>query len=367
MKVTAAVCRAPHSPFLLEELDLDEPRVDEVLVKISSCGVCHTDMAMRDKAYPVPQPIVFGHEAAGFVEKVGANVKGFSAGDPVILSYDSCGTCQPCMQALPSFCENYFSYNFGGSRQDGSTALRKGNEKIHSNFFGQSSFATYSLASPRSLIKLDSTEDMDYFGPLGCGIQTGAGAALNALKIGAGDTFAVFGIGSVALSALMAAKLAGATTIIAVGRSDEKLALAQELGATHTINSKKTDDVVALIKDITKGRGVSHSLDTSGVVSIINQAVECLAILGKAAIVGASAVGSELNLELSRFMNAGKVLMGSIEGNTSSQVFIPKLIDLYRKGLFPIDKITSFYSFEDINKAVEDSENGRIIKAVLKM
>ena len=366
MKIRAAVCRASKAPLILEELELDDPREHEVLVRVTSCGICHTDVAMRDQVYPITYPMVLGHEGAGIVQKVGACVEGFTPGDPVLMSFDSCGHCPACHDALPGFCDNFFPLNFVGSRLDGSTTLHKGDESIRSNFFGQSTFATHALTHPRNLLKLDSSDHMDYFGPLGCGVQTGAGAVLNALCVRPGDSFAVFGIGAVALSAVMAAHATGATTIVAVGRNDAKLRLAKKLGATHVVNSSHEADVVAAIRAAT-GRGVSHALDTTGQPTIIQQAVAALDSRGVCAVLGSSPMGTQMQLDVPDLMMHGKRIIGTVEGNSVPQVFIPKLIDLHRQGRFPLEKIVKFYPFEKINEAITDSEQGRVIKAVVRM
>lgn len=367
MKITAAVCRAPKHPLSFEQLDIEEPRDNEVLVRVTSCGVCHTDMAMRDQVYPVPQPVVLGHEGAGFVEKTGKSVSGFAPGDPVIISYSSCGVCPTCLDAASGLCHHYWDYNFASQRLDGSIALRNGHEEIHSHFFGQSSFATYALTRPDNLVKLETTENMDCLGPLGCGIQTGAGAVMNVMRARPGDSVAVFGTGSVGLSAVMAARVCGATVIVAVDLNEQRLALAKELGATHTINSAKVDDLVAAVRAATGGRGVNYSLDTTARESLLNAQVDCLDIRGKAVIVGASPQGTRINLDAVTFMNQGKTIMGAVEGNCVPKRFLPRLIALFRQGRFPLDKLITFYPFEQINQAIEDSEKGRAIKAVVKM
>lgn len=367
MKIKAAVCRAVGAPLSIEELELDAPKNDEVLVKVVACGVCHTDMAMRDQAYPVPHPIVLGHEGAGIVEAVGKDVTMFKPGDAVLMSFDHCGHCPACHKALPGFCDSFFSYNFAGFRQDGSVALHKGSEAIHSNFFGQSTFASHALATERNLVKVDKNENLEILAPLGCGLQTGAGAVFNALKLGVGETIAVFGIGSVALAAVMAAAASGAATIVAVGRNNEKLKLAKEVGATHTVNSREVKDVVAAIKEVTGGRGTDYSIDTTAQIPIMRQSLECLAPMGKAVVLGAAPPGTDVPVDVQDLMVWGKSFIGVIEGNCVPQDLIPRLIGLYKQGKFPMDKLYTFYPFDKINEAIEDSENGRIIKAILRM
>ena len=367
MLIKAAVCRAPHARMAVETVELEDPRDNEIMVKITSCGICHTDRAMRDQLFPVPQPVVLGHEGAGIVEKVGKNVEDLTPGDPVIVTYSACGRCPACYAGEPGLCHNIYQYNFTGTRTDGSTALKKGEETIHSHFFGQSSFATHIITRPGNVLKLDSTKGMDFFGPLGCGIQTGAGAVINVCRPRPGDSLAAFGIGAVALSAIMAAHVCGLTTIIAVGRNEKKLELAREMGATHTVNSTKVDNVIQTIRDITGGAGVNFSIETSGIQELIAQSIESLSIRGKAVVLGSSPTGVNIQTSATDFLNSGKSVVGAVEGNCVPQEFLPRLIALYHQGRFPLDKMITFYPFEDINEAMEDGEKGRVIKAILKM
>jgi len=367
MKIKAAVCREKDAPLTMEEIELDDPRPDEVLVKVKYCGICHTDICMQDQSIPVPLPAVLGHEGCGIIEQVGADVRGFKPGDPVLMCFDACGECIACRSGSPSFCDLSMPLSFGGHRMDGSTTMRKGKEIIHGSIFGQSSFATYSLATARNLIKLDSEEGMEYFGPLGCGLQTGAGAVINAMRLGMGQTIVIFGVGSVGLSAVMAAKLVGASIIVAVDLNDEKLKMAKELGATHAFNPKSVPDIIKAIRETTGGFGLQFSLDTTGLPQVVRQGVEVLAVQGKCAILGASPMDVEVHLPQMHMMVTGKHLFGTVEGNSVPQDFIPKLIDQYRKGNFPIDKLAHFYSFDDINQALEDSGKGKIIKGIVKM
>ena len=171
--VTAAVVRQKGGPFTLEQLRLEEPHADEVLVRVVATGMCHTDMVVRDQVYPVPQPIVLGHEGAGVVEKVGANVVKVRPGDHVVLTFMSCGRCRLCEQGRPNNCENFNAHNFSGGRADGTGSLRDERGSIHDHFFGQSSFSTFAVANERNVVKVPKDAPLELLGPLGCGIQTG--------------------------------------------------------------------------------------------------------------------------------------------------------------------------------------------------
>lgn len=363
MRIIAAVARAPHQPLTIETLDLAEPRVDEVLVRLVATGICHTDIAMRDQAFPVPQPIVLGHEGAGIVERVGSTVTKVLPGDHVLMSYNSCGTCRSCLAHATSYCYDFFGRNFGGSRPDGSSPLSLDGASIHGNFFGQSSFATRALCNSRNVVKVPSELPLQKLGPLACGVQTGAGAVLNGLRVPAGASFAVFGSGSVGLSAVLAARVAGATRIIAVDRLDTRLELAREFGATDVVDVTTTDPIRAVM-EIT-GDGAAFTLDTTGTPAVIRQAVECLAPRGRCAILGASPVGTEVSLDVLHLMTAGRRIQGTVEGDSAPDVFIPVLLELFGQGRFPFDRMLRFYPFEQINEAMADSEAGRAVKPVL--
>lgn len=365
MLIEAAVTRATHAPMSLETLQLDEPREDEILVRVVATGVCHTDIAMRDQTFPVPQPVVLGHEGAGIVERVGDAVTRVAPGDCVVMSYDSCGSCPSCVEHEPTYCYDFFGRNFAAVRPDGSTSLSSGGAAVGSNFFGQSSFATFALCRERNVVNVSSDVPLELLGPLACGVQTGAGAVMNSLKVGPGRSFAVFGSGSVGLSAIMAARVVGATTIVAVDINDQRLELARELGATHVVHAGKENPSAAIVE--LTGAGVDFALEATGRPAVIRQAVESLAPRGVCGIVGAGAVGSEVTLDVLHLMTAGRTLRGIVEGDADPQTFIPALIDLYRDGRFPFDKLVTYYSFADLNRAIEDSENGSVVKAIVRM
>lgn len=366
MEITAAIVKEKGGPFVLEQVELDAPRANEVLVKIVATGMCHTDMAIRDQQMPSPLPQVLGHEGAGIVAAVGSEVSEVAVGDHVVLTFGFCGHCPNCRQGAPTYCYQAAAYNFGGSRPDGSHMHHQPGVDLHDNFFAQSSFGTYAIAHENNTIKVTKDVPLELLGPLGCGIQTGAGAILNSLAVPVGTSIAIFGTGAVGLSAVMAAHVAGCTTIIAVDINPGRLEFAKELGATHAINSQQ-EDAVAQIQALTGGRGVHFSFDTTGRPEVIRNAVRALALKGTCGLVGITAPDKELAFGPGDIMPVGRTIKGIVEGDSVPSVFIPHLIELYQQGRFPFDKLVKFYDFDQINQAAEDSEKGVTIKPILRI
>lgn len=360
MKINAAVTHGIGEEFKVEEITISEPQSNELLVKIVATGVCHTDATVRDTGM-TPLPAVLGHEGAGIVEKVGDNVTNFEVGDHVLLSFAACGECESCHSGNPAYCERFMELNMGGEMEDHTHRLHQ-DEKELSNFFGQSSFATYSIVNARNAVKVDKNVDLALLGPLGCGIQTGAGSILNVLKPEFGSSLVVFGTGAVGLSAIMAAKIIGCQHIIAVDIHDSRLNLAMELGATATINSKN-EDALEKIKEIT-GSGAHYVFDSTGVPPVVIQGIQALRARGHFVTVAAM---SDISIPFMELTGAGKKVSGVVEGDSNPQIFIPQLIAYYNKGEFPFDKLVKFYSLENINQAFEDSKNGTVIKPIIKM
>jgi aryl-alcohol dehydrogenase len=364
MKIKAAVVFEKSGNFSIEELELSDPNDDEVVVRIVGAGICHTDLAARDQHLPIPLPSVLGHEGAGVVEKVGDRVSKVKPGDHVVLSWDCCGTCTSCKAGNNSYCLNFFLHNFHGARPDGTTTLRKGDQVIHGSFFCQSSFADFALANERNVVKVREDVPLDILGPLGCGVQTGAGAVMNTLRPRPGASIAIFGVGPVGMSAVLAAVVCGCTTIIAVDINSDRLEKAKEFGATHTVNAGEVDPVEAIM-EITGG-GAEFTLECVGNPKVLRQAVDSLPRLGVCGLLGVVAPGTEVSLDMDLIMN-GRTVRGIIEGDAIPDLFIPKLIELYGQGRFPFDRLITFYPFDEINQAVEDMEKGRVIKPVLRL
>src|SRR3984885_9331076 len=264
MQVKAAVVRERSAPFVIDTLVLCEPRADELIVRVAASGMCQTDLHGRDGYFASPYPAVYGHEGSGVVHAVGSGVQDFAPGDHVVMSYPWCGTCANCRQQRLNYCLHGRKLKMGGTRHDGSTLLSKNGAPVYSAFFQQSSFGTFALTQARWAVKVRKDAPLEQLGPLACSGQTGAGAVLNVMQPNPGEAIAIFGVGAVGLSALMAAKIAGCDPIVAVDIHAHRLVLAQELGATCTIDYRSCGDVVGEIRKLT-GSGVRYAADTSAV------------------------------------------------------------------------------------------------------
>ena len=365
IKARAAVLRKQGGPLQIEDVIVKAPRKDEVLVRIAATGVCHTDIVCRD-GFPVPMPIVLGHEGSGIVEAVGAAVKRVRPGDHVVLSFNSCGQCGSCSHGHPATCAQFLGMNFAGVRlHDGSTPLAQvDDEPIHGLFFGQSSFATYAIAREVNTVPVPASVPLELLGPLGCGIQTGAGAAMISLNLRTGDSLAIFGGGAVGLSALLGARAVNAGPVIVIEPNAARRALAIELGAIRALDPRDGSDLVAAIKEIAAG-GVRHAIDTTGIPAVIAQAIDCILPGGMLGIVGVPPPDAMVPAKLLDLIVKGVTLRPITEGDANPQTFIPKLISLYREGKFPFDRLITKFRFDQINEAMQASETGTAIKPVL--
>ncbi|MFM6852493.1 MAG: NAD(P)-dependent alcohol dehydrogenase [Sphingopyxis sp.] len=364
MKSIAAIVRAVGGPFTLEEVDIAEPRATEVRVRMVGVGMCHTDLVARD-GFPVPMPIILGHEGSGVVESIGPDVTRLAVGDHVVLSFNSCGQCPTCADDLPAYCHNFLGENFAGVRlADGSSPISQGGAVVHGNFFGQSSFGTYAIAQERNAVKVPQDLPLHLLGPLGCGVQTGAGAAVLSLGIRAGQSLAIFGGGAVGLSALLGARAVGAGTVIVVEPNAARRALAAELGATHTIDPTAGADTLAQIKTLSDG-GVNHALDTTGIPAVVAVAVETTVAHGTVGLVAVPPPDAMLPANMMSMLVRGTTIKYITEGDADPQYFIPQMIAWYKAGQFPFDRLIGTFPFEQINAAAAASEDGSVIKPVL--
>ncbi|MFN3602739.1 MAG: NAD(P)-dependent alcohol dehydrogenase [Dietzia sp.] len=361
----AAVVESGGAPFTVQNVELDEPRATEVLVRMAAAGLCHTDLGVASGGLPFPLPGVLGHEGAGVVERVGAEVTSVRPGDHVVLSFTSCGKCTNCRDGHPAYCATWLPSNLiGGTRDDGSTTITRDGQPLGGHFFGQSSFAHAALVDERSVVKVDPALPLELLAPLGCGVQTGIGAVWNVLAPRPGSTVVIAGAGAVGLSAVMAAALSPALRIVAVDIVAQRLDVARKLGATHVIDAS-VEDYPARIAEITDGAGADGVIETTGNVAVLRQSVDALAARGTAVVIGAPPFGTEVSLDVNGMLG-GKKIVGVTLGDSETQALIPVLAAMVADGRLPVSELVSYYEFDDIQTAVDDVASGATIKPVLR-
>jgi aryl-alcohol dehydrogenase len=366
MRTTASTVNELGASFTSEEVELDEPRPGEVRVRLAGCGVCHTDAVARDGDLPFPLPGVLGHEGAGYVEAVGDGVTSIARGDPVLLGWPWCGDCTHCLAGHPRYCRQLGPLLIGGGRPDGSTAIRRlDGTPLHSHFFGQSSFARHAIVAERLLVKVQTSVPLAAVGVLACGIATGAGAVLNALRMEPGGSIVVFGAGAVGLAAIMAARLTPATTIVAVEPNAARRELAHKYGATETIDPRAVDNVVGTVHEICGGPA-NASLDCTGIIAVLRQAIDSVGMLGTCVLIGAAPANAEFSADHLTTL-WGKRIIGTLGGEGQSRRFVPALLKLHDQGRFPFTELIEYFQLDDVNAAVAASHAGEVVKPVLRM
>lgn len=363
---TAAVSRQGHDDFSVETLHVQDPRTNEVLVRFTAAGLCHTDLEVAAGRLPTPRPVVVGHEGVGVIAAVGRDVDGFTPGDRVVAGFNFCGICPNCQRGQPAYCPQHFALNFGAQRSDGTVGLRDQNgNPVHDHFFGQSSFAGWGLCRPCGLFTVNDSDVADeQLAPLACGVSTGAGAVWNCLSVTPGSSVLVVGAGSVGLSAVMAAYATGAGRIIVADQHAARLKLATELGASDVIDVRTTPTLDAVM-EMTHGRGVDFSVESTGAVAAMTAAVMSLAPLGRAAVLGIAPHGEELRTNAFELL-LGRSVMGSVIGHQAPAVLIPRILALHQQGRFPVERLVRAYPLTSINEAVSDVRAGITVKAILR-
>ena len=359
--IRAWVADTPAGGLALETLDLDEIRPGEVLVRVAAVGVCHTDVAYTDGSRPTaPFPLIAGHEGAGVIAAVGEATKGFAVGDRVLMSFSSCGRCRHCLAGRPTRCSSFRELNSGfGGPGSGGRFTRRNGEKVSAGFFGQSSFADHALTGVRNLVQLPQDVPLHLAAPFGCGLQTGAGAVLNTLRLQPGDTLLVTGAGAVGMSAVMAARAAGAAAIVAVDPVESRRTLALALGATDVLDPA---DVAAGALD--KMRiPLDFAIDTSGRPEMIRAAVAAVHSAGVVVLIAAGPTGATADLPL-RDLIVGRQVRGAVEGDAVPQLFIPRLLELWRAGQFPVEALVSTFAAAELNDAMRAMKLGQVVKPV---
>ncbi|MFJ7684291.1 Zn-dependent alcohol dehydrogenase [Peribacillus butanolivorans] len=358
MKIKAAVMTEVGKSLSIQQVELSEPKANEVLVKIKATGVCHSDLnALHD--HSTPTPTILGHEGAGIVEAVGANVKNVKAGDKVALSWvPYCGTCDFCITGDVHLCESAFGPMFDGTLLDGTSRLSLNGQTVYHNSL-LSTFAEYAVVPEMSCIKLPDEMPLAQASLIGCGVATGYGAAVNAAGVTPGSTVAIFGIGGVGVNAIQGAYIAGASKIIACDVKSANLEIAKQFGATHTINSAE-ENVEEVLKEMTNGLGVHYAIDCSGHTVATESAWKGTRKGGTVVVVGAFNPEKTINIPAGGFHRVGKVLKGSFYGNTQPFRDFPMIAQMYLDGKFKLDELVldrieldsineAFDSFHDCN------------------
>lgn len=363
MKTKAAVVDFPGGPFEIVELDLDGPRADEIMVKLTAVGLCHTDLTVKEMLPAEMFPRVFGHEGAGIVEAVGADVEGVHVGDHVVMSMRSCRSCGQCRSGGFGYCEQSMLLNYMGCRMDGSATLRDADRDVAGSFFGQSSFSEYAIGYSDNVVVIDPEIDLSLAAPYGCGFQTGAGAVRNVIVPDADSSLVVYGAGAVGLAAVAMAGVLGVKTVVAVDLHESRLEYAAALGA-QTVNPEKLVDttLVEIVRELTGG-GSSAAVDTTAVASVVAQAVQALAPRGRLVVLGIGA--PQYQLDAIDIVQNGKIVQGCIEGDSDPLTTVPELLSLQRAGTLALGQLITRYPFEDINQAVDDVVAGLVVKPVL--
>jgi S-(hydroxymethyl)glutathione dehydrogenase/alcohol dehydrogenase len=336
MKVKAAVCYAPHTPLMIEELDLDEPKEGEVLVRIASAGVCHSDYHVMKGEWNPPLPMVLGHEGAGVVEKVGSGVTMSRPGDHVILNFrPNCGFCKFCQTGRPVLCNGSASARW--FMFDGSVRLHKGSTDIN-HFARVACFAEYAVVPQSGAVPVRKDMPLDKACLIGCSVMTGVGAVINTAGIEPGSSVLVIGCGGVGLNCIQGARLAGAGRIIAVDMLENKLAFAREFGATDVIDASK-GDVVERIQNMTDG-GVDYAFEAIGREQTVREAWDAARAGGTTVVLGLMPKGDLLTIDPWHFIYE-KTLKGCFLGSARIGTDIPRIVDRYHAGELDLDELVS--------------------------
>lgn len=366
IEARAAVMPGPNQAFAIQPISVDPPQAGEVLVDVKAVGICHSDLVMVSGAFGTRFPAVFGHEGAGVVEAVGGGVTKVAPGDKVLLTFNSCGACARCLDHDPSYCEQFTALNMACARVDGSTRLHGENGDLSDNFFGQSSFSSKAIATERNVVKLDPDANLAALAPLGCGIQTGAGAVIRSLEARPGQSLVVIGGGSVGLSAVLGGKIAGCAPIILIEPQERRRGIGLEIGADHAVDPA-AGDLVAAVRAIVPG-GAELVVDTSGHMPTLAASLNMISNKGKLGLVGLpGALDAALPVPVIQWLTMGGTVRGIVEGDSDPDTFLPELVAHHRAGRLPFDKFVTTYPFAAINEAIADAHAGKAVKVVLTL
>lgn len=357
---------AESRPLVVEEVELRGPDPGEVLVEIAGAGLCHSDLSVIDGSRPRVMPMVLGHEASGIVREVGPGVHDLAVGDHVVFSFvPACGHCLPCATGRPALCENGARANVAGTLLDGSRHFRNAAGQELNHHLGVSAFARFTVAAQESLVKIDPSVPLEVAALFGCAVMTGVGAVVNTARVEPGAGVAVFGLGGVGLSVVLGARAAGAYPLVAVDLLDAKLALAQELGATHTVNAAREDPVQA-VRDLTAG-GAAYAFESVGNERVLVQAYQATRRGGTTVTIGLPHPARQFAVPAVSLVAEERTVKGSYMGSAVPRRDIPRFIALYQAGLLPVERLlTRTIALEEVNPAFDALARGEAVRQVIR-
>ncbi len=365
VKGKAVVCRELNQPVVVETVEVESPRRNEVMVKMSACGVCHSDLSATNGTLPLPPPLVLGHEAAGVVHEVGEGVTDVAVGDPVIICWiPMCGRCRYCGEGRPALCDQ--AARAAATLPDGTHRYRdaKGNPLNH--FAGVGVMSEYATVHQTNVIKIEPDIPLDKAALVGCAVMTGVGAAFNTARMRPGASAVDFGCGGVGLNAIQGAALAGADRIIAVDTEDKKLELAHQFGATHTVNPKTDGDPVAKTRELTGGIGADYGFECIGLPQTFQQTIDAVGKGGTAVLVGVSKPMDTITVGAFLLIFTEKTIKGSLYGSAQPRYDFPRLLSLYKANRLKLDElVTATYAIEDAPRAFDDMVSGVNARGVI--
>ncbi|MFT5445743.1 MAG: alcohol dehydrogenase [Gammaproteobacteria bacterium] len=372
MKMMACVVRegglpqpfADSKPISVEEVTLDGPGPGEVLVKVGGAGLCHSDLSILNGDRQRGLPMVIGHEGAGEVVELGSGVDDIKIGDHVVFQFSaSCGRCRRCLEGRPQICERAAASKAKGQLMSGAHRLRDADGNVLNHHSGVSCFAEYNVLDRGSIVVVDPSLPFKEAAIFGCAVMTGAGAVLNTARIRFGDSVAIVGLGGVGLNGLLGAKLAGAGTIVAIDLSDDKLGLARQLGATHTVNATDPDHVEQ-VRDITSG-GVDFAFDLAGTIKAMETAYACTRYGGSIVTAGLSPSGAKFSFEQGDLVGQEKSIRGSYMGSCVPVRDIPRFIDLYQQGRLPVDRLVDrTIGLDEVNAGFDQLQANTTVRQI---
>jgi Zn-dependent alcohol dehydrogenase len=363
----AAVLHEVGAPLAIEEVAVEAPHSDEVLIRIQASGVCHSDLSVVRGEFKTPLPAVLGHEGAGVVESVGTGVTNVVPGDHVLILFRAaCRNCQMCAVGRPALCAQGARLRQDGTLVDGTTRLRLGHEPVY-HFSGASTFAQLAVVPAVAVVPVPKQLPLSRLALIGCAVMTGVGAVFNAAELKPGTAAVVIGCGGVGLSAVQACAIAGAATIIAADLSEPRLQRARELGATHTVCVPE-HDLVDEARILTDGVGVDYAFETAGTVGTLELAMAVIRPGGTAVAVGVPALGKQIAFDVAPFVVGEKVLKGCLYGSANFQRDIPHLLALYESGRLDLDAMVGReVRLDEVNEALNGLEHEALARTIIRM